>query len=249
MFFSYLQFACNKFVFASFNPAGFRVPDYSELFTIPFIGFKNYWFLCTLFFVKMLDKIFDFDDKINALFWLIICVVIIIFRRSLPEFIAQFYYGLYFCAGKIFKRLGFITTRSKLFYGIIFIAIGMSFFFVPVLYVKGSDLGRLSPLRTYAAIFMSIGFLIAFYALKIDNKLLVTCGVYSMVVYTIHNFIAAPLRVICRLSGLNTPVLMLIFCFILAVLIPLLVVKIYKRVKFLRWIEYIFYPGELFYKK
>ncbi len=248
MFFSYVQFACNKFVFASFNPAGFRVPDYSELLTIPFLGFKNYWFLCTLFFVKLLDKIFDFDEKINYIFWLIICVNIIIFRGSLPEVITQFYYGLYFCAGKILKRLEFIES-AKLFYGIIFIIIGMSFFFVPVLYVKGSDLGRLSPLRTYAAIFMSLGLFIAFHALKIDNKFLVTCGVYSMVVYTIHNFIAAPLRVICRLSGLNAPVLMLIFCFIMAVLIPLLIVKIYKRVKFLRWVEYIFYPGKLFYKK
>jgi len=243
-----VQFACNKFVFASFNPAGFRVPDYSELLIIPFLGFKNYWFLCTLFFVKLLDKIFDFDEKINYIFWLIICINIIIFCGSLPEVITQFYYGLYFCAGKILKRLEFIES-AKLFYGIIFIIIGMSFFFVPVLYVKGSDLGSLSPLRTYAAIFMSLGLFIAFHALKIDNKLLVTCGVYSMVVYTIHNFIAAPLRVICRLSGLNAPVLMLIFCFIMAVLIPLLIVKIYKRVKFLRWVEYIFYPGKLFYKK
>ena len=241
MFFSYLQFACNKFVFASFNPAGFRVPDYHELYTIPFIGFKNYWFLCTLFFVKVLDKIFSFNEKINYVLWLIISAVIINFRGIVPEFLTQFYYGLYFCAGKILERSRFII-HTKIFYGVIFILLAS------ILFADGIDLGRLSPLRTVIAVCMSLGLFIIFHALKIDNKFLVLCGVNSMVIYTIHNFIAAPLRIICRLSGINTPILMLIFCFAMAVLIPLFIVKLYKKYKFLRWIEYIFYPGKLFAK-
>ena len=57
---------------------------------------------------------------------------------------------------------------------------------------------------------------------------------------------------IFTVSGLSVsadPVVMFAAAFVPAMVIPLLAVYLYRNVKYLRWIEYIFYPGKLIFRK
>ena len=69
-----------------------------------------------------------------------------------------------------------------------------------------------------------------------------------MVVYCLHNYAAASLRMLFTVSGLSSsasPIILAAIGIIFAMTAPLAVVWLYKNVKCLRWIEYIFYPGKM----
>ena len=55
-------------------------------------------------------------------------------------------------------------------------------------------------------------------------------------------------RIMYRISGVKAgsfPAFSYLMCFIAALFIPLAIVWLYKNVKCLRWVEYIFYPSRL----
>lgn len=247
LYFSLPQWLLMYFIFSVNNPAKFGSTSINGLYTLPFTGFKEYWFLAALFFVKIVHIIFECGVKykeINTFFWIIIffaCQLI-----SLPAYITQLHYGLYFHIGYILKRRE-IFTRSQISYALILICAGILFYILPLKY-DGVNFFT----RAGAALCMSLGLFTLFYAMRITNQFFITYGIYSMVIYCSHVYVVASFRLLYTISGLAysvNPWILFWICCPFAFSVPLLIVLLYKRVKFLRWVEYIFYPGKLFYKK
>ena len=230
------------------NAENFTLASVNDLFRIPFYGFDIYWFLATLFFVKLLHILterFIPGRSLRALFWLS-AFMLYLSCAGIPSFC---YYGLYFFTGFTLRRENIITSGKHpgIICGIILFLAGMIFF-------SASYFGGLANFftRDGAAVCSSLGLLIMFYALDIRGAFLALCGANSMVIYVFHGWVISSLRLVFRRLGLsetvNPAVLFVFFC-VMAVLLPLCVIRLYRNVKRLGWIEYIFYPGKLIFRK
>ncbi len=244
LFFSYLQAFLNLLM--SFYLEGVNVPSVYDFLLIPFSGFLNYWFLCELFLVKSVHLLLERyvkSEYIHMLFWLIVFIVIkpFTFSEILPEFVIFFTYGLYFHIGFVMRRYNILSERLS--YGIILLLIGTACFIVNYIYGNKNVI-----LQTGTALCLSLACFMIFYALRITNSFLVMCGLYSMVIYCIHNYGAVIFRLSYKLLNLQMfnlhASLLFLMCFAFALFIPLMTVWLYKNVKCLRWVEYIFYPGK-----
>ncbi len=260
LFFSYLQAFLNFIVFSSSNVADAHIPTLRHFLMIPFIGFLNYWFLMALFTVKCIHLVFERIIKNEILhfsLWVLIFFAARnfdysggIFTASSLAIVSRLSFGLYYHAGYVISRKGFVSPVKTpgIFCGTVLLFAGVAFFLVP--YFAG---GVNFFTRMGAALCMSFSLLTLFYALSISNVFLSLCGLYSMVIYCIHNYGAIIFRLLCKFSGLQPfmadfPLASFTLCFISALLIPFIVVMLYKNVKCLRWIEYIFYPGKMLKK-
>ena len=226
------------------NAEGVTLTSTLELCLIPLKGFQEYWFLCTLFFVKVIHAAFEGlcrRANINALFWCVIFAAAKFCGADCLDSMAGLSYGLYFHIGFLMRRNNLIRPRA--IYGVLLFVAGFMFFLLP--YVKGSaDIFT----GTAAALFMSTGLMIMFYAFWIENRFLAYCGIVSMVIYALHNYLIAFMRFAFRLMGLSSavnPAVLFIVCCFAALFVPLLVIKLYKNVECLSWIEYIFYPSKI----
>ena len=251
-----------KYLFGS-NPAfvaeNFRTVSLNDLLRIPLYGFNLYWFLCTMFFVKVLHMFFERyvkRESLHFIFWLLMYSVAVIFFlrdelnpifREAAEFLLRdeeyffsvFYTGIYFHIGFMMKKYSFIPQKISL--GIILFLAGTGFFVASHFYEFRNIFTR-----TGSSICITLALFIIFYALNINYRILVLCGINSMIIYCLHNHIVAFCRVMFRLTGLSysaSPFVLFVLCSVCALLIPLMVVWLYKNVKSLHWIEYIFYPG------
>lgn len=239
IYFSLMQWLIMRFIFSSNNPANFGAASMKNLYMLPFEGYKEYWFLAALFFVKSANLFFELKFKsvyINSVFWIIVFIALAFCGDNVSEFVSRLSYGLYFYMGYIFRHKNYITSEKhpEFLYGIILFLAGLAFYF--------------AGLRKISTLCNVFAFFIIFYAANINNSFLVLCGVNSMVIYCLHNFITASFRLIVRASGLYAsvnPVILFYICFFFALMIPLFIVKIYKNIKIFRWIEYIFYPGKV----
>ena len=246
LYFSFPQWVIMSSVFAVYNPANFGAAKLSDLFAIPLIGFKEYWFLAVLFFVKALHITFEHtisSQKLQAVLWIIIFLLVSLFRKNLPLGGLRIEMGIYFHAGYLMKQNN-VFTCPKILHGLLLIIVGTCCFCAR--YVLNAQ-----NIFTAAgsAFCISTGLFIVFYAMKVNNSVLKVYGLYSMVVYCLHNYAAASLRMLFTVSGLSSsasPVILAAIGIIFAMTIPLAVVWLYKNVKCLRWIEYIFYPRRLF---
>ena len=245
MFFS-LIYWLPKYILSS-SPVGMAEglikTNIEGLFMIPFLGFSAYWFLCTLFFVKMLHLLFERyvkSESLHFVFWLLMyAAAVVLFLRGNSYNKYVFYLGIYFHMGFMMKRHNLIPKKFSL--GIILLFAGAAFFCASKFYGRSNIF-----LHTGSSICTSLALFIIFYALDIRNRFLVTCGVYSMVIYCLHDWILSSSRVIYRFTGLSSSAnifVLFMMSFICAVFIPLIIVWVYKHVKCLRWVEYIFYPG------
>ena len=248
LFFSYLQAFLNFIVFSSYtNLSGVHIPSLYHFLTIPFRGFLNYWFLSALFFVKTLHLLLEryiSREYILMLFWVISFIVIKSLSGILPAFFIFFTYGLYFHIGFMMRRYNFLP--QKCYWGIILLIIGIACFTLK--FFCGTENIFVV---TGVSMCISLALFILFYSLKINNSFLILCGLYSMVIYCVHNYAAVIFRLAYKFLNLHSfnlyPSFLFLICFMFALFIPLMVVWLYKNVKCLRWIEYIFYPGK--YKK
>ena len=248
MYFSLIQWGIMYFIFSRHNPANFGALKSGDLAMIPIIGFKEYWFLAALFFIKVIHSAFECSscpEKLHSAFW---AVVFILQASSGSELLAKLPLGLYFHVGYILKHRDYISQAKNpgILPGVILFISGVLFFSVPYVYDKVNAFTGLG-----AAMCSSLGLFIVFYARGIKCSWLVIYGLYSMVIYCLHNWITACCRMIFTVSGMSSsadPVMMFMVAFVPAMLLPLLCVYIYKNVKCLRWIEYIFYPGKLIRK-
>ena len=225
------------------NIEGFPPASVKDLCMIPILGYHEYWFLCTLFFVKtihvFLERICRQEVLISVL-CLLLFMLIHIFRGYLPAFLTRFAHIFYFSIGYLMQKKSFITREKhpRLIYGLL-------------LFALGSILYYLDTAKIAVPLTLSLSFFIMFYAFGITNSFLVSCGVYSMLIYILHLYVAGSSRVIYRFIGLTgyvSPVVLFVISYVASVLLPLFVVKLYQNVKALRWIEYIFYPGKLLKK-
>ena len=247
LYFSFI-FWLQKYLRSSLtnDVAGLQLTSAENFFYIPLLGILEYWFICTLFFIKTLHILLENVCKRKMLlsaFWVLSFVVITLFSSSLPKFIARFSFGFYFHIGYLMRQHGLITADNhpKFYYGIIMLITGIIILFLPA-----------SVMNYTVSTLISIAFFIIFYSLGVCNSFLMKCGIYSMVIYATHIRILVLNDSIFRFMGLSSSVNVLVLRFIsivIAILVPLGVVWLYKNVKSLRWIEYIFYPGKLLLKK
>lgn len=217
----------------------------ADLLKIPLCGFNLYWFLCSLFFVKSLHMLFERYVSIryiHSLFWVILFSVLFFMNEddNVPMFFMQFRYGLYFHLGFMMKRYNIIIKNLSL---------GTALFLAgTVCFIAVRFYGMINIFtHTGNAIFISLAIFAVFYSLNIKNRYLVIFGEYSMVIYCLHEYIIVVSKIIYTMSGLTSTVskiLLFVICTLCSMLIPLMIVYLYKNVKGFRWIEYIFYPGK-----
>ena len=254
LFFSFAYWLTRRVFVSPSNVSteNFHYASPSELLSIPFFGYSVYWFLCTLFFVKIVHILLERYVKRESLhigIWVLSFIIIHSFWEIIPPFFRHFTYGLYFHTGFFLRRQNIITHENhpKLLWGIILILVGTACFYA------SHFLGMSSIFtRTGTSMFTSLAFFVIFYALNITNSFLVMCGVYSMIIYTLHSYVQTPFRVLYRAAGLfasGNPFVLSAVCFFFALMLPLIPVWLYKNVKCLRWIEYIFYPGKVLLRK
>ena len=249
MYFSFIQIFIMLTVFSSSNPANFGAVKPGEIYAIPFAGFKEYWFLAALFFVKLLHTFLECrvrSLRAVSVFWIAVFIIAPYLGRMSPSFlhngILGLTRGLYFHAGYLLKRCKFFSEDKapKISIGIMLFLAGFALFIAE--YIYGVSIPAVAAICTSLALF------VVFNAIKVNYAILVVYGVHSMVVYCLHNWIVAVFRMSFKITGLASsaePVILFIMCFPAAVLLPLLVVWLYRNVKPLHWIEYIFYPGRL----
>ncbi|MBQ3402989.1 MAG: acyltransferase family protein [Synergistaceae bacterium] len=246
LFFSLAYWSINYLVFSSLNPINFKPATLSELYVIPIRGFNQYWFLCTLFFVKAVHLAFEFrasNELLHASFWLLLFVASGLFGVNVPSSVGI--YGLWFHLGFVLKRHEVITSvvHPSFTLGAVSFMAGAAFHFIPF-FSGGSSFFT----RTSASLLSASGLFIMFYSLRVAVKFLALCGTNCMVIYCLHNYVTSVFRLICKLTGLPSllpHVVLFLVCFVLAVIVPLAVVWLYRNVKCLRWVEYVFYPGKL----
>ena len=230
------------------NAEGFNLASVNDLFRIPFYGFDIYWFLCALFFVKLLhilNEHFIPSWKFRVLFWACAFVLYESWTGA-PSFCR---YGLYFFIGYTLRQKNLITqdNHPETLWGMLLLFAGMIIFSASYFYGLENVFTR-----TGAALCTSLALFVIFYAWDIRGKFLAFCGACSMVIYVLHNPVTASLRLIFRrlwLSSSVNPALLFVICCVMCVLVPLCVIMLYKKVNCLRWIEYIFYPGKLIFRK
>ena len=243
MYFSVLQIIIMLTVFSSSNPANFGTVKPGEIYAIPFVGFKEYWFLAALFFVKIMHTFWECRTKhlqAVSVFWVVVFLTVPYLSKVSPlllrDVISRMSMGLYFHVGFLLKRSGCLS-RAGVWHGLVLLAAGFACF------AGGWNIPAGAAMSTSLALF------VVFYALKVNYAPLVTCGVYSMVIYCLHNWITAVFRLFSKITGLASsasPVMLFVMCFPAAMLLPLVAVRLYKKVKAFRWLEYLFYPGKLF---
>ena len=242
--FSLTDWVLKHFVFKSYDPQ--TVADsmgFTGLITAGLGGLRKYWFLSVLFFVKMLHAVLE-RKRLNSVFWIIALIVSVCFSDDLPLFVRRLADGgFFFHAGYIVKRRDYITSEKcpSLVWGIL-------------LFVAGAILSRTVGIcRTPLAVPLSalcscLGMFTAFYSLKISHPVFAVSGLYSMVIYCLHNYANAFLNVIHLPRLMPFPVGLYFMYAAAGICLPFLVVVLYKNVKPLRWAEYLFYPGRLFSK-
>ena len=249
LWFSYVGWAVSLLFFrGSTNPINYNMAQFSELFRIPFIGFREYWFLCTLFQVKLLHMAFECKVKnpiYNTVFWLIVFIAITSFKAHLPVYISRLSFGMYFHAGYLIRTKALISTEKhpNFWAGAVLIAAGTILCFFPPF--SGPLCGIAS------AVCGCIGWFTVFYALKIKPDVLVLAGSTSMVMFILHDYVIFSMTLLFKFTGFLSgwPFIAAVLTFTLAVSVSLLIVKLYKNVQCLHWIEYLFYPGKLLKKR
>ena len=132
---------------------------------IPLIGFKEYWFLAVLFFIKVIHSAFECSscpEKLHSVFWVVIFMFQVLSGFSLPIKIAS---GLYFHIGYILRRKDYISQAKNpgMFLGVMLFTAGALFFFIPYAYDKANAFTSIG-----AAMCSCLGLFIVFYARKIN---------------------------------------------------------------------------------
>ena len=242
---SYFGWAVSLLIFrGSSNPINYNMAQFGELFRIPYIGFREYWFLCTLFQVKLVHIAFEYRFRSTVpctVFWVMVFIALNLCRSSLPLWVYRFQFGMYFHAGYLLKTRNIITSERppKLLWGVLMIAVAEVMYFMPSVHGHAASIS--------VSALMSLGLFAVFYALKIRPALLVLPGSTSMVMFIVHDYVIFSMALLFKFAGLlrETPIAAYLLTFALAVAVPLLIVKLYRNVKAMRWIEYLFYPGNL----
>ena len=252
IYFSFLYWLPKYFTLNEANNVeNFGLTSLQDMFMIPIKGHNIYWFLCTLFFVKMIHLSLEAISKridINLLLWTILFVAAKFLNVGFIDDTVILSYGFYFHLGFIMMRKTLITEsrHPTVFHGALLFAAGSALF----LYTYFIGSGNAYTVNA-EAIVLSLAMMTMFYALPVRNHFLSECGSCSMVIYVLHVHVIFAMRIIYRFLGLSAsvhPSILFIPTVIVSVIIPLLVVYIYRHVKCFRWIEYIFYPGKLLRK-
>ena len=230
------------------NPENFRLVSIDELLAIPLHGFDLYWFLCALFFIKIihiLTEHFMPSWKLRAILWAA-AFSLYAFGAGIHSFC---HYGIYFFVGYELRRQNIITreTHPGIFWGIIMLLAGMMIFSASYFYGGGNKFTEAG-----AALCTSLALFVMFYACDVRGAFLACCGAGSMVIYVLHNHVIALMRIIFRTTGISESVnaaVLFVICSAVGLLLPCCVIWLYRNVKCLRWLQYIFYPGKLIFRK
>ncbi|MCM1175374.1 MAG: acyltransferase family protein [Blautia sp.] len=198
------------------------------------------WFLLSLMLVKIVFNLLDtYVSDISAFvmfslfFWLYD-----IFSCAVLYYLQ---WGVFFCLGYIMNRYSVETKRKSILY------IGCI-----NLLLFGIERYALCGLDEIVKIFTGVSVFGMYMCIKkIPHiKLLALCGKNSMVIYIIHGLSQyVCYYVITEILHIRVSFILLSFMIVLQLLLAFLVVKLFTEVKYLHWLQIIFYPYKYIVEK
>ena len=248
IYFSLIDWAFKFAILSTGNTENFRATTIETLYALPF-GLYEYWFLASLFAVKCLHILLECHitrKVIISAFWAAAFIAVNCFRDILPSFIISMTNnGLYFYVGYVMMRRQYFPKNANILLGLLLFVSGVLLFLVPHVMHCANFFTHIG-----ASFCQSMGLFVIFYALRIKNSFLASCGIFSMAIYCLHVQILSVMRLVYRFCGLHVmpSYILCIASSIIATVIPVIIMCMCRRVKCISWIEYIFYPGKLMKK-
>ncbi len=199
------------------------------------------WFLLSMMLVKVLFSLLD--TYVSDIFAFSVFSVFFWLSYIFPQYKILDYlqWGIFFCFGYAMKKYCIEKMQKSIIYiccvNLLFIGIDRYFLCGLDKFVK-------------VCIGMSV-FVIFVYARKIrDIKLLALFGKSSMVIYMVHGLSQyLCYYIISEILHIRIHFVLLSLMIVVQLLIAFLIVILYTRVKYLRWMQIIFYPYKYIMQK
>lgn len=230
LIFVYFFWFVKMFIFS-----GNHETSYQDLYSLLYSGKWVFWFCLSLLIVKIIHALIERYIKckyINLIFGIIIYVASTYTNIKVIEWLS---YGLFYEIGCIIQRKGIINNTNKTTYIV-----------TTLMFALGMILFRWNNLKiNMVAVGVSVTILLM---LALENakeqKVLQVCGKYSMVIYLIHTLFTSSMRTVLIKMGIQNFYIIIVGGTTMSIAFSLLIVWIYKNVKYLHFVEYLFYPSK-----
>lgn len=233
LFFSYLYWT-ERIIASEVFGVQLTRSDYAGGISLLWHAVGQTWFLLSMMFVKTVFNILDTytSDTFAFIMFTLLFWLFYIF----PQYKILYYlhWGFFFCLGYIINRQ-YIEIKKK---SIIYIGC------INILLI-GIDRYILCGTDKFVQVFIGVSIFVMYMCIKrIPNvRLLVLCGKNSMVIFMIHGLTQYfCFYILFDIMHIKVHYILLGFMIILQLLISFLIVELFTRVKYLHWLQIIFYP-------
>lgn len=229
--FIYFYWFVKMYIFSGNGEASFD--DFFHLF---YNGKWVFWFLLSLLSIKIVHGMFEkyVKNKYICIVFFIIIYITSIFTKI--NVITWLSYGLFYSIGYFICKNNILKNYKKylISFSLIIMIIGLSL----MNFVDNSVQMILIGIPT------SFLLLYLFYQ-KNCLKNIQICGKYSMVIYICHTLFTSLVRTLLIHIGITNFTFLLLLGTFFAIILSLLVVYGYKKIKILHFLEYLFYPNKV----
>lgn len=207
--------------------------DYSGGIKLCWAGDGITWFLLSMLLVKIVFNIVDtYKSDIfaciafSSVFWLS-CI----FQLKILYYLQ---WGTFFCMGYMMNKYQIEKRQKSIMYicGFNLLLIGVERYF-------------LCGLDKFVKIFIGVSVFIIYICIKKvpDMRFLESCGKHSLVIYMLHGLLQYPVYYVAfEILHIKIHLVLLLFIIGLQLLLSYLTVMLFTRVKYLHWMQALFYP-------
>lgn len=219
---------------------------YSDIYTALIKPVSIFWFLMALLIMRTVSDVLHYFIKRE---WCVLIISIVIFLLGISFNITSFFsldrvVQFYVCYEFGFIYCGMENKAKRQKYlpcACLICVFSMILFEMIDIYISKILIG----ISVFVILFEGLKLL--FELIKRDDifdKNICVLGKNTMVIYLVHPFLTGPVRQILSIFIQNVVVIVAVEFFIL-VLIPMIVIFMYNKISFFKWIEYVFYPNKV----
>lgn len=199
------------------------------------------WFLLSMMAVKIVFNLLD--TYMSDLYAYVVFSLLFWSSYILPQYRILHYlqWGVFFCLGYIMNKYSIEEKKKSILY------VGS----INMLLI-GVDRYILCGLDGMVKIFIGVSVFIMYICIKkVPNiKLLAFCGKNSMVIYMIHGLSQYfCYYMIAEIFHMRVHFIILFLMIVLQLLLAFFIVELFTKVKYLHWIQFIFYPYKYIIEK